>query len=226
MIILNEINCIGLCIKLSEVGPYIALLIVIAIALFAVRLNIRKPGHRLLTFIAAQVAILTAILAVFYIMECSDMLTIQLYLAYAGLSSFLMFGLLKSYDRIIIKRLGARPVREMMGWMQEFVDRLTNATVYYYDSAVPKAFASGKTIFLSLGLLELLNDDELKAVLAHESWHIRNNSRMPFVKQLALMTFSSHVESDIEDMADIFAANIAGEQALLSAREKLDKIFN
>ncbi|MCE8423395.1 MAG: M48 family metalloprotease [Candidatus Methanoperedens sp.] len=226
MNIIGEINCFGFCLRLSELAPYVALLIVIAIALFAARLIIKRPEQKLLTLIGAQLAILSAIAAAFYLMKCSDMLTIHLYLAYAGISLFLIFGVLRFYDRIMIKRLGARPAREMIGWTQEFVDKLTNATVYYYDSAVPKAFAAGRSIFLSLGLLELLNDDEIKAVLAHESWHIRNNSRMPFLKQLALMTFSPQRETDIEDLADYFAAKIAGSDALFSARSKLDKIFN
>ncbi|HOA70199.1 MAG TPA: M48 family metalloprotease [Methanosarcina thermophila] len=38
----------------------------------------------------------------------------------------------------------------------------------YYESAVSKAFASGKFIFLSLGMLELMDDKKLRAVLAHE----------------------------------------------------------
>ena len=85
--------------------------------------------------------------------------------------------------------------------------------------------AAGRSIFVSLGLLEILNDNELKAVLAHEAWHIRNNSLTPFMKQLAVMTFSSHKRDELEELADIFAAEIAGSEALSSARCKVDKVF-
>jgi hypothetical protein len=61
-------------------------------------------------------------------------------------------------------------------------------------------------------------------VLAHEAWHICNNSRTPYLKQLAFMTFSSS-ESELEYMADCFAAEIAGREALSSARSKVDKVF-
>ncbi len=225
MNIFDEINCIGLCLKLSDLAPFVGLLIVISIALLAASMMIEKPKQRLLTFISAQVSVLLAIATAFYLMKCSGMFSIYLYIAYAVTSSVLIFGVLRHYDRIIIRRLDAKPAGNIMNWTQEFVNRLTKATVYYYDSAVPKAFASGRSIFVSLGLLETLSDDELKAVLAHEAWHVRNNSRAPYLKQLALMTFSSPRESELEYMADRFAAEIAGSEALFSARNKLDKVF-
>ncbi len=225
MNLLGEINCFGLCLKLSDLAPFVVLFLVISIALLSASLIIRKPKHRLLTFVSAQVAVIFAIIATFYLMKCSEMLTIYLYIAYAAISSILIFGVLRFYDRLMIKRLDAKPVDTIMGWMQEFVNHLTSATVYYYDSAFPKAFAAGRSIFVSIGLLELLSDDELKAVLAHEAWHIRNNSKMPYLRQLAFMTFSSHKKSELEYMADCFAAEIAGSEALYSAHNKIDKVF-
>lgn len=202
MNLLGEINCFGICLKVSELAPLVALLIVISIALLAVSFMIRMPKHRLFTFVSAQVAAFLAII-----------------------STAVIFGALRFYDRLMIKRLNAKPIGNVIGWMQEFMDRLTNATVYYYDSAVPKAFAAGKSVFVSLGLLELLSDDELKAVLAHEAWHIRNNGRTPFLKQLAIMTFSSTGRGELEDLADRFAEELTGSEALSSARRKVDKVF-
>ena len=225
MNIIGELNCIGLCLSLSDFAPYIGLLVVISIALLAAKRMHAKPKQKLVTFISAQFAVLLAILATFYIMQCSEMLTIYLYFIYVVISTILIFGILRFYDRILIKRLDAKPIASIMEWGQEFVDRLTTASVYYYDSAVPKAFAAGRSIFVSVGLLEVLDDNELKAVLAHEAWHIRNNSRTPFLKQLSFMTFSYSSESELEDMADSFAVNIAGKEALASARDKLDKVF-
>ncbi len=225
MNISGEINCFGLCLKLSDYGPFVAFLIVISIALLAASLMLKKPKQRLFTFFSAQLASLLGIIATFYLMKCSYMLTLYLYLAYVVISTVLIFAVLRYYDRIMITRLDAKPAGSVMKWAQEFVDGLTSAKVYYFDSAVPKAFASGRSIFVSIGLLELLNNDELKAVLAHEAWHIRNNSRMPYLKQLALMTFSSSSESELEYRADRFAAEIAGNDTLFSARNKVDKVF-
>ncbi len=225
MNIFGEINCFGLCLKLSELAPIVALLIVVSISLLAVSFMLRMPKHRLLTFVSAQVTAFLAIISTFYLMKCDEMLTIYLYSGYAVISTTVIFGALRFYDRLMIKRLNAKPIGNVLGWMQEFTDRLANATIYYYDSAVPKAFAAGKSIFVSLGLLELLSDDELKAVLAHEAWHIRNNGRTPFLKQLSIMTFSLPGKGELEELADLFAAEIAGSEALSSARRKLDKVF-
>ncbi|MCX9015177.1 MAG: M48 family metalloprotease [Candidatus Methanoperedens sp.] len=185
MKIIGELNCIGLCLSLSDFAPYIGLLIVVSIALLAAKQMRARPKNRLFTFVSAQVVALLAILATFYIMQCSEMLTVYLYSSYVVISTILIFGVLRFYDRILVRRLDAKPVDGIMDWVQEFVDALTSASVYYYDSAVPKAFAAGRSIFVSVGLLEALDDDELKAVLAHEAWHIRNNSRTPFLKQLS-----------------------------------------
>ncbi len=225
MSVSGEFNCFGLCLRLSDFAPFVALLVVVSIALLAASVMLRRPKQRLMTFVSAQVAIFLAIAATFYLMKCGYMLTFYLYLAYVVISTVLIFAVLRNYDRIMIRRLDAKPAGSIIKWAQEFVDRLTTAKVYYFDSAVPGAFAAGRSIFVSIGLLELLNDDELKAVLAHEAWHIRNNSGMPYLKQLAVMTFSSSSESELEYMADCFAAKIAGSEALSSARSKVDKVF-
>ncbi len=225
MNIFGEINCIGLCLKLSDFAPFVALLLVISITLLAASFMIKKPKQRLMTFVSAQITVFLAIISTFYLMKCDGMLTIYLYLAYVAISSVLIFGVVRHYDRLMVRRLDAKPAGNIIDWVQKFVNQLTSATVYYYDSAAPRAFAAGRSIFVSIGLLETLNDDELKAVLAHEAWHIRNNSRMPYLRQLALMTFSSHKSSELEYMADCFAAEIVGSEALSSARNKIDKVF-
>ncbi len=222
MNLLSEINCYGTCLSLST--PFIGLLVVISIALLSASLMLKRPNQKLITFVSAQVAGFLSIAVTFYLMNCSYMLTLYLYLGYAIISTAIIFGVLRYYDRIMLRHLDAKPASGVIGWAQEFVDSQVQAKLYYFDSAIPRAFASGRSIFVSIGLLELLNDEELKAVLAHEAWHIFNNSRTPYPKRLALMTFSS-CESELENMADRFAAEIAGRGALLSARSKVDKVF-
>ena len=225
MNILGEINCFGLCIKLSDNAPMVGLLIVSSIALLAAGIIIKMPKHRLSMFVSGQIASFLVIISTFYLMKCEGMLSIYLYFGYILVSSAIIFGVLRFYDRVMIKRLNAKPIKNILSWIQEFTGELANATVYYYDSAVPRAFAAGRSVFVSMGLLEILTDDELKAVLAHEAWHIRNNSCTPFLKQLAVMTFSSHKKDELEELADIFAAEIAGSEPLFSARSKVDKVF-
>jgi len=220
---MNDIHCYGQCLR--SWTPFVALIVVMSITLIAISLMLSNPGKRLKIFVFSQSSGILAITLTYYLMECREMLTFYLYSAYLLVSSLMVFGMLRYYDRILIKKLGAKPAGSILNWTQEFVDMLTSAKLYYFDSAIPRAFASGKSIFISIGLLEMMDDDELKAVLAHEAWHIRHNSRMPFMKQLALMAFSSSNDLDLECKADSFAAQIAGSEALLSARNKVDKVF-
>jgi len=220
----GEINCIGICLKLSDFAPIVALLVVISISLLSASIMLKKPKQKLMTFISAQILSLVAIVAIFYLMKCGEMLTLYVYLAYVIISTALIFGVLRYYDRILIKRLDAKPASSVMEWVEDFVGRFVTARVYYFDSAIPRAFAAGRSIFVSIGLLEMLDDNELKAVLAHEAWHIRENTGAPYFMKHALMTFSSS-ESELESRADRFAAEIAGSAALSSARNKVDKVF-
>jgi len=222
-LIFGDLSCYGQCLR--SWAPFVALFMVLSIALIAVSLMLPNPRQRLRIFLFAQSSGILAIASTYYIMECSEMLSLYLYSAFLGVSTLMIFGVLRYYDRIMIRKLGAKPAGSILNWTQDFVDMLTSAKLYYFDSAIPRAFASGRSIFISTGLLEMLDDDELKAVLAHEAWHIRHNSRMPFMKQLALMAFSSSADPELECMADRFAAQIAGSEALSSARDKVDKVF-
>jgi len=221
--IIKEAQCYITCITDSGLLPLIGLQIFLALLLFGFYLKARFPVIRILLFLAAQLFMLFAIGTIVAAMQCSQMLTITIYTAYTVLSTAIIMLLPRVYYRLLIKRYKARPVAEIMDWPQAFVDTLAaKAGVYYYDSAVPRAFASGKCIFLSLGMLELMDNSELKAVLAHEVWHIRHNNKTPVLRQLSLMTFTkNHSEEELELLADAFAAKIAGETAVESARAKL-----
>jgi heat shock protein HtpX len=222
-IILAELHCYGQCLR--SWAPFVALFVVISIALIAISLILSNPRKRLKIFVYAQSSGIFAIFLTYYLMDCSEMLSLYIYSAYLLVSTLMIFGVLRYYDLIMIRKLGAKPAVSILNWTHEFVGKLTSAKLYYFDSAIPRAFASGRSIFISIGLLEMLDDDELKAVLAHEAWHIRHNSRIPFMKQLALMAFSSSADPELECMADRFAAEIAGIETLLSARNKVDKVF-
>lgn len=222
--ITGEFDCYITCIQASQFTWVILSLIAIAIFLFIAYLFISKPENRVKIFATGQVLIISSIWLSFSTMTCNSMISMNIYLLYTLLTLCVMFLLPRIYDRYLIRRLNALPISGLMGWTQQFVDELvSNTRVFYYDSAVPKAFSAGKSIFISVGMLELLNGDELKAVLAHESWHIMHNYKTHWLKQLSLMTFTGTnvVQPEIEQMADNYASNIVGPQALISARSKI-----
>jgi hypothetical protein len=74
-----------------------------------------------------------------------------------------------------------------------------------------------------MGMLELMDDLELKAILAHEVWHLRHNNNTPVLRQLSLMIFTKNrSEDELELLADTFAEEIISEKAVKPARAKLN----
>lgn len=89
-------------------------------------------------------------------------------------------------DKIALWSSGARPVsREQLPRLYEVVERLAAKAnlpvprLYIVPEAAPNAFATGRnprhaSVAVTQGLLQLMNDDELEGVIAHELSHVRN----------------------------------------------------
>lgn len=89
-------------------------------------------------------------------------------------------------DKIALKSSGAQPVtREQLPRLYAVMERLAakgNIPVpklYVVPEEAPNAFATGRnpqhaSVAVTRGLLELMNDDELEGVIAHELSHVRN----------------------------------------------------
>jgi heat shock protein HtpX len=89
-------------------------------------------------------------------------------------------------DKIALASSGARPVtREQAPRLYAVMERLAAKgnlpmpKLYVIPQAAPNAFATGRnpshaSVAATEGLLELLNDDELEGVIAHELSHVRN----------------------------------------------------
>lgn len=89
-------------------------------------------------------------------------------------------------DKIALAMYRARPVtREDLPRLYQVVERLTQRVglpmpaLYVMPTASPNAFATGRSpahasVAVTQGILELLNDEELEGVLAHELGHVKN----------------------------------------------------
>jgi heat shock protein HtpX len=89
-------------------------------------------------------------------------------------------------DKIALASSGAQPVtRAQLPRLYEVMERLaTKANIpvpklYVVPQAAPNAFATGRnprhaSVAVTQGLLELMTDDELEGVIAHELSHVRN----------------------------------------------------
>jgi heat shock protein HtpX len=109
-----------------------------------------------------------------------------------GLKIALAFAILMngiSYffsDKIALKSSGAQPVsREELPRLYAVMERLAAKVnipvpqLYVIPDAAPNAFATGRnprhaSVAVTQGLLQLMNDDELEGVIAHELSHVRN----------------------------------------------------
>jgi heat shock protein HtpX len=89
-------------------------------------------------------------------------------------------------DKLAIMSSGAQPVtREELPRVYQIVERLCAKTglpmpkIFVIPTNSPNAFATGRnpnhaSVAVTAGILDLLTDDELEGVLAHELGHVRN----------------------------------------------------
>ena len=89
-------------------------------------------------------------------------------------------------DKIALKSSGAQPVtREQLPRFYQVMERLAAKAnipvpkLYVVPDVAPNAFATGRnpnhaSVAVTQGLLQIMNDDELEGVIAHELSHVRN----------------------------------------------------
>src|SRR6478736_1930771 len=89
-------------------------------------------------------------------------------------------------DKIALRSSGAQPVsREQLPRLYAVMERLAAKAnlpvpkLYVIPEAAPNAFATGRnpkhaSVAVTEGLLQLMTDDELEGVIAHELSHVRN----------------------------------------------------
>jgi heat shock protein HtpX len=89
-------------------------------------------------------------------------------------------------DKLALKMYSAQPVtREQLPRVYQVVERMTQRMglpmpkIYVIPSDSPNAFATGRnpqhaSVAVTNGILNLLSDDELEGVLAHELGHVKN----------------------------------------------------
>jgi len=103
--------------------------------------------------------------------------------AFAAVTNFVSYFF---SDKIVLAMYRAQPVtREQLPRIYSVVERLTQKAglpmpkLYVIPTDSPNAFATGRnpthaSVAVTQGILQLLDDEELEGVLAHELGHVRN----------------------------------------------------
>ena len=113
-----------------------------------------------------------------------------------GATTAFMFALLMNLgaywfsDKIVLAMYRAKPLSEAEGpavyrAVREIAtrDRLPMPKIYWIPTMTPNAFATGRNpkhaaVAVTSGLLKLMNDEELKGVIAHELSHVKNRDTL------------------------------------------------
>jgi len=154
---------------------------------------------------------------VFFSMSCNMLWFMKVYFIYAITATAILLLAPTAY-KFYLKRV--------YGYERDTdLERLVGIEkVYVFNSALPKAFTLGKEVFVSAGMLDILDGEELKAVLAHEKFHVVQNAT-PLLGRLKVLTFLPISPEKLEIMADEYAASIVGREVLESAKRKINEFY-
>lgn len=94
-------------------------------------------------------------------------------------------------------------------------------TIRVIDTQKIRAFAHRRAVYLSVGLLERLDPDEVAVVVAHEVYHVKHSPNK-LVSSFAALSSLTFVPYNDEHSADQYAADIAGKDTLERALRKLE----
>jgi len=119
-------------------------------------------------------------------------------------------------DKMVLSMYGAKEVSyEDAPWLHQMIEELARKAgipkpkVYIVNMHIPNAFATGRdpnhaAVAVTTGILDILNEDELKGVLAHELGHIKN-------RDILISTIAATIGGAISMIAEMaFWSNLFG----------------
>lgn len=139
------------------------------------------------TGLTARMILAFAILTVLYLVFLSVLVYVGInFIAIAMIASLMVLAQYYFSDRIVLWSSGAKVVsREQFPELHDLVERIVarngmhKPRIAVINTRMPNAFATGKSqksslVAVTTGLMDLLDEEELEGVLAHELTHIRN----------------------------------------------------
>lgn len=146
----------------------------------AIEKNKRNTIFIMMIFIII-IGVLSWILSYFYF--GNDLNSVLLIILVAFIFAFIQYY---SASKIALAVTGAREIQKKDNTrLYRIVENLSitlglpNPKIYIIEDSAPNAFATGRdpqhaSVAVTTGLLEIMNDQELEAVMAHEMGHVQN----------------------------------------------------
>jgi heat shock protein HtpX len=209
----ESLRCYFECLWINNAAPLIIILLVILVTAVVVSFYSLKPGH---VFLAQSMT--SAIIVVGFLgMSCPMFSLIWVYLAFiiiGGLSLLLLYMAFKwrLNSLSVPPEIGAKMLEELSGKY--------NCEIRLLDLQKSQAFTYRNTIYISIGLVELLEHHELEAVVAHEKYHVYHTPNRFLAGLFAVSSLWFYSLRD-EKAADQYASDLVGKKAVVSALSKL-----
>ena len=207
---MNGLECFYVC--LAAVGLVLPLIVFTAITAGLFVAYKVDRGYKPL--VGAQLMVTVMISTSLASMDCYMSTGVWFYLG-AVIIGAVGIGLLRTYNR-------SRLASDTLGRFDALTDLEEgfDVDIVVLDTQRVRALAYKDTVYLSVGLLERLDDDQLRAVVAHEVYHLETRSPRMLSSFLALTSMTFLRYSD-EREADAYAARVVGEEAIIGALETL-----
>lgn len=105
------------------------------------------------------------------------------------IAGFMNMGMYWFSDSLVLKMQRAQPLGNKYPEVKRIItelathDGLPMPKLYWVDTPIPNAFATGRSpshaaVAVTSGIMDILNEKELRAVLAHELGHVKNRDML------------------------------------------------
>ena len=208
---MNTIHCFYVCLTTAGlVLPLIVLSIATSGLFIAYRFD---RGFKPL--MGAQFTLTAMISTTLASMDCYMSAWVWFYLG-AVIAGAVIIGMVRAFNRSRLESESLGRFEALSDMEDEF-----DVDIVVLDSQKVRALAYRGNVYLSVGLLERLDDDQLRAVVAHEAYHLETGSPRMLSSLLALSSLTFLRYSD-ESAADAYAASLAGVDSIVGALETLE----
>ncbi len=197
---------------LIESSLFLPIIIMIGfISIFLFRFIKKRNFESLLI---SQTLITGVITISLFSMSCTMFNWLWIYLGIILIGSLMIFIIKNLLDKEIDEN-----IINSISFVYEF-EKEFNVPIQIIDSQRIKAFHYRKRIYLSIGLLERLEKEEIRAVIAHEIYHLKYSPNKIVSSLLAISSLTFRRYND-EKSADKYAVKITGVNNLINALKKL-----